>query len=112
MLLGPKQLLDLALAQGRDIKELLPLLSKEQRAQLAIYAANQAEKDIVEQRLITEDLKREGRTQRKSGRIRYVGTIAPGILERHRKVAGYNVTNDPDFLPWLFKKEPTLKAPS
>src|SRR5437660_9712174 len=87
-------------------------LTPEEKAQVALLAAYQAEQAIKGQTLINENVRRRGITADRHGSIRRIAIIDPAIVHQNRQVRGNNCWSDPDFVRWFLEENPQIKLPT
>lgn len=85
-------------------------LLKEGRNQAVLQAALQAEQAIRRQKLIAEDMRRQG-FQARGKNIHRLGVIDPVLAAHLRALHGTNCFSDPDFVKKLLRDNPMIRCP-
>ncbi len=86
-------------------------LTKEEKSQVALLAAYQAEAAAKGQLQLNESVKRLGIKKDTHGSIRRIAIIDPRIVAQNRQVHGQNVWADPEFVKVFLKENPDCKLP-
>ncbi len=86
-------------------------LTPEEKYQVALLAAYQAENALKRQTLINDEVRRIGITADKHGSVRRIAIIDPTIVHQNRAIHGNNIWSDPDFVKGFLKDNPKIKLP-